>query len=114
MRNQSQKVIFRITFHYLGKVYTLFANSIVSADNLYGMVVIEEIAFKQSKRLIVASEEDTKNEFKGVKRLYLPYHSILRVDELQDFDEESIKGPQKLTHIKDNVIQPVEFFRPPR
>jgi hypothetical protein len=47
-------------------------------------VEVEELVFGERSALVVdPSEEKIKAEFEGVKRSYLPLHSVLRIDEVR-------------------------------
>ena len=75
--------IYRITFLNQGKVYEIYARN-VSQGGLLGFVEIEQLIFGERTRLVIdSSEEQLKTEFEGVKRTYLPMHSVLRIDEVE-------------------------------
>jgi hypothetical protein len=66
-----------------GKVYEVYARS-VSHGGLFGFIEVEELVFGERSRVVVdPTEERIKSEFAGVKRSYLPVHSILRIDEVE-------------------------------
>jgi hypothetical protein len=47
-------------------------------------VEIEELVFGERSSVVVdPGEERIKSEFAGVKRSYLPLHSVLRIDEVR-------------------------------
>jgi len=74
--------IFKVVFLNQGKVYEIYARK-VSHGSLLGFVEIEELVFGERSALVVdPSEERVKAEFEGVRRTYLPMHSILRIDEV--------------------------------
>ncbi len=51
---------------------------------LLGFVEVEELVFGERSTVVVdAAEEKVKAEFDGVKRTYLPMHSVLRIDEVR-------------------------------
>jgi hypothetical protein len=76
------KTIFRISFLNAGEVYEIYASK-VSQGGLFGFVEVEEILFgERSKLLIDSSEERLKTEFDGVCRTYVPFHAIVRIDEV--------------------------------
>ena len=78
----TDETIFRISFVNQGEVYEVYARS-VSQGGLFGFVEIEELIFgERSKLLIDSSEERLKTEFEGVRRIYVPLHSVLRIDEV--------------------------------
>lgn len=78
----TDETIFRISFVNQGEVYEVYARN-VSQGGLFGFVEIEELIFgERSKLLIDSSEERLKTEFEGVRRIYVPLHSVLRIDEV--------------------------------
>ncbi|MGE0113390.1 MAG: DUF1820 family protein [Steroidobacteraceae bacterium] len=75
--------IFKVIFANQGKVYEIYARK-VSHGALWGFVEIEELVFGEKSAVVVdPSEERVKAEFEGVKRTYLPMHSIVRIDEVR-------------------------------
>ena len=75
--------IFKVVFANQGKVYEIYAKK-VSHGELWGFVEVEELVFGTKSSVVVdPSEERVKAEFEGVKRTYLPMHSILRIDEVR-------------------------------
>ena len=75
--------IFKVVFSNQGKVYEIYAKK-VSHGALWGFVEVEELIFGEKSTVLVdPSEERVKSEFEGVKRTYLPMHSILRIDEVR-------------------------------
>src|ERR1043165_4487616 len=75
--------IFKVVFVNQGKVYEIYARK-VSQGSLFGFVEVEELVFGERSAVVVdPSEERVKTEFEGVKRTYLPLHSILRIDEVR-------------------------------
>jgi hypothetical protein len=75
--------IFKIMFVNQGKVYEVYARK-VSHGSLFGFLEVEDIVFGERSSVVVdPAEERIKAEFEGVKRTYLPLHSVLRVDEVK-------------------------------
>jgi hypothetical protein len=75
--------IFKVVFVNQGKVYEIYAKK-VSHGTLFGFVEVEELVFGERSTVVVdPSEEKIKTEFEGVKRTYLPLHSVLRIDEVK-------------------------------
>ena len=88
----SKKKLYKITFNNQGKLYELYANE-VSNSNLLGFIEIESLVFGEKTSLVVdPSEEKIKTEFEGVKRTYVPMHSVLRIDEV---DEQGVSKVSK-------------------
>lgn len=75
--------IFKVIFANHGKVYEIYAKK-VSHGTLWGFVEVEELVFGTKSTVVVdPSEERVKDEFEGVKRTYIPMHSVLRIDEVR-------------------------------
>ena len=49
-----------------------------------GFIEVEELVFSKAESSVVVdpTEEHLRLEFKGVKRSYIPMHSIARIDEV--------------------------------
>ena len=75
--------IFKVVFVNQGKIYEIYARK-VSHGGLFGFIEVEEIVFGERSSVVVdPAEERIQTEFAGVKRTYLPLHSILRIDEVR-------------------------------
>jgi hypothetical protein len=75
--------IYKVIFQNQGQVYEVYARS-VSQSDLFGFVEVEQLLFGERSTLIVdSSEERLKTEFAGVKRVFVPIHSIVRIDEVE-------------------------------
>jgi hypothetical protein len=75
--------IFKILFLHQGKVYEIYARK-VSHGGLLGFVEVEDLVFGERSGVVLdPGEERIKSEFGGVKRTYLPMHSVLRIDEVK-------------------------------
>jgi hypothetical protein len=101
--------IFRIMFVNQGKVYEVYARK-VSHGGLFGFVEVEDLVFGERTGVVLdPGEERIKTEFEGVKRTYLPLHSVLRVDEVKK------QGTAKIVALEGgNVSQfPVPLYSVP-
>ncbi len=75
--------IFKILFVNQGKVYEIYARK-VSHGSMLGFLEVEELVFGEKSSIVLdPGEERIKAEFAGVKRTFLPMHSVLRVDEVR-------------------------------
>lgn len=103
----STKNLYKVVFINQGQVYEIYARG-VGHGSLFGFVEIEELVFGERTSVVVdPSEEKIKSEFEGVKRTYLPMHSILRIDEV---DKE---GASKISKAEGNIAQfPVPVYTP--
>ena len=92
--------IFKVVFVNQGKVYEIYARK-VSHGSLFGFIEVEELVFGERSAVVVdPSEEKVKAEFEGVKRTYLPLHSVLRVDEVRQ------QGISKVTAFEGSNVTP--------
>ena len=83
VRAMATSHIFRIVFVNQGKIYEVYARR-VSHGELFGFIEVEELMFGERSSVVLdPSEERIKSEFSGVKRTFLPMHSILRIDEVK-------------------------------
>jgi hypothetical protein len=100
--------IFKVLFVNQGKVYEIYARK-VSHGAMLGFVEVEELVFDERAGIVLdPTEERIKSEFAGVKRSFLPTHSVLRIDEV------SKRGASKITQYEGNVAQfPTSLFTPP-
>lgn len=87
----SAEPLYKIVFRQHDKVCTLYSRYI-SEESLMGFIELDEITFSDNTSGIVidTAEEKLKEEFSGVKRCYLPMHSILRIDEVAAIGAASV------------------------
>jgi hypothetical protein len=101
--------IFKVVFVNQGKLYEIYARK-VSHGGLFGFIEVEEMVFGERSAVVVdPTEEKIKAEFEGVKRTFLPLHSVLRIDEVRK------QGVSKITAVEgaSNVAQfPMPMFTP--
>jgi hypothetical protein len=99
------RTVYKIVFHNQSKVYEVYARS-VSQGTLYGFVEVEEIVFGERSSVVLdPSEESLKNEFKGVKRTYIPMHSVIRIDEVEKEGTPTIRNRED----GDHKVTPFQF-----
>ena len=102
------KRIYKVMFLNQGKLYEIYAQK-VSHGTLFGFIEVEELAFEERTSVVVdPSQEKIKSEFDGVKRSYLPLHSIVRIDEVDK------QGSSKISKVEGgNVAQfPIPMYTP--
>ncbi len=91
----ASKPIYRVVFINQGKIYELYARHVGQSD-MYGFIEVGELIFgERSAVLVDPAEEKLKAEFTGVKRTYVPMHSVVRVDEVEK------EGTNKITNLGD-------------
>lgn len=91
--------LYRVSFINQDKVYEIFAKQVYESD-LYGFLAVEEIVFgSQSEVVVDPSEEKLKSEFDSVKRSFIPFHSVIRIDEVKKQGVCKIKNYEAGTNI---------------
>lgn len=86
----SKEPIYRVVFSNQDKVYEIYARS-VGEGAMFGFVEVQELVFGENTDLLIdPAEEKLKTEFEGVRRTYLPMHSIIRIDEVDERREAKI------------------------
>jgi hypothetical protein len=81
--NDMAQPIYKVIFRQEGNIYEVYARQIFQSD-MWGFIEIEEFLFGERSQILVdPSEERLKNEFGGVKRSYIPMHSVIRIDEVE-------------------------------
>jgi len=89
----SNQCVYRISFINQGKVYEVYANH-VGASDMLGFIEVSHLQFGEKSSVVLdPGEESLKNEFKRVKRTYIPMHAVIRVDEVEKL------GHAKITEI---------------
>jgi hypothetical protein len=104
----SARHLYKVIFVSQGKVYEVYARS-VTQGQLFGFIEIEKLVFGERSSVVVdPSEERIRTEFAGVRRTYLPMHSVLRIDEVEK------QGVSKITVAEGgNVAQfPIPVYTP--
>lgn len=92
-----KEAIYRIKFLNQDEVYEVYARNIYQSD-LWGFLEVEDYVFGSQTQMVVdPSEEKLKQQFEEVERSYIPMHSIIRIDEVQE------GGVAKITEAKGNV-----------
>jgi hypothetical protein len=92
--------IYKIQFVNQGKVFEIYARK-VSQGGMFGFVEVEELVFGERSSVVLdPGEERIKNEFAGVKRTFLPMHSILRIDEVKK------SGVSKVVALEGSNVMP--------
>ncbi|SMF54725.1 hypothetical protein SAMN02745866_03486 [Alteromonadaceae bacterium Bs31] len=93
--------VFKVVFYNRNQIYEVYARAIYQSE-MYGFIEVEEFVFGEHTQLLVdPAEEKLKNEFAGVKRSYIPMHSVVRIDEVEK------EGSVKVSEVKagDKIAQ---------
>lgn len=109
-RPKSQK-IYKVLFVNQGRVFEIYARHIAQGA-LYGFVEVEDLVFGEKTSLVVdPSEERLRNEFSGVKRLFLPMHALIRIDEVEKEGVSKIRAGEEAGNV---TPFPQPLYGPPR
>ena len=81
---------YKVTFSNENELYQVCARE-VSTSELLGLIEIGDFIFPQNKLVYNPGEERIKREFEGIQRTWIPYHAIVRIDEISDARESEIK-----------------------
>ena len=101
--------IFKVIFHNQGKVFEIYARK-VGHGQIFGFIEVEELIFGERSAVVVdPSEEKIQAEFAGVKRTYLPLHSVIRIDEVRK------SGVSKVSSADGSNVSPFPYavYTPP-
>ena len=75
--------VYRVSFLSQGQVYELYARR-VTQGGFFGFIEVEELLFGERSRLVVdPGEERLRTEFEGVRRVFVPMHAVIRIDEVE-------------------------------
>lgn len=88
--HKREKTYYKITFSNEEELYQVCARELSSSD-LYGLIEIGDFIFPTNRLVYNPGEERLKREFEGIKRTWIPYHSIVRIDEIQESRESESK-----------------------
>ena len=91
-----------------GRVYELYAKNVGSAE-MFGFIEVSQLLWSQKSSVVIDPSEDSlRHEFSGVKRFYVPMHSVIRVDEVdhEGIAKVSIAG-------QGGTVSPFPVFIPP-
>ncbi|MEO8503946.1 MAG: DUF1820 family protein [Acidobacteriota bacterium] len=75
--------VYKVVFQNQGQVVELYARQ-VGQGSLFGFVEVEDLVFGTRSELVVdPTEEGLRNEYGNARRLYLPLHAVLRIEEVE-------------------------------
>lgn len=79
-----ENILYRVLFHQDNKIFEVYSNYI-SEEALVGFLEVEDLVLTELHSTILIdpdNEDRMRQEFKEVKRCYIPIHLILRIDEI--------------------------------
>ncbi len=75
--------VYKVIVSNQGQVFEIYAAHVAQGE-MFGFVEVEQLLFGERSQLIVdSSEERLKTEFAGVKRVFIPMHAVIRIDEVE-------------------------------
>ncbi|GMR20364.1 MAG: DUF1820 family protein [Gammaproteobacteria bacterium] len=78
-----RKNIYKVMFVNHGQVYEIYCKEVVQSG-MMGFIEIEGMIFGEKSAIVIdPTEERLKSEFQDVKRTYIPFQSIIRIDEVK-------------------------------
>ena len=87
----TKKRLYKVVFLNQSKVYELFAGAVSSSD-LYGFVAVDELQFKLDEGVLIDPTEDRlREEFADTETLFLPMHSIVRIEQVKQRGKSKIR-----------------------
>lgn len=93
---KEQEPIYRIHFVQENKSYEIYAK-FISEESLMGFMEVDELLFSDEATVVVdPSEEKLKDEFKGVKSIFIPYHAVNRIDVMYK------EGPARVRNVDES------------
>jgi hypothetical protein len=81
---------YKVSFTRDQELYQICARQ-VHASDLYGLIEISDFVFPEGRLVFNPGEERLRREFEGIQRTFLPYHTIVRIDEVLESQEREIK-----------------------
>ena len=105
--SKTPAILYKITFLQNDNVVEMYAKNVAESD-MFGFIIVENLVFGETTSLVVdPSEERLKEQFKGVKRTYIPMHTVLRIDEVEKAASGKIitrpSGNNKISPLPNNV-----------
>ncbi len=90
-------LLYRVQFISSGERYELYVRELVNSQ-VFGFIEIGDFVWDKHTELVLdPSHEKLKDEFKDVKRTYIPMHNVLRIDHV------SKQGSAKISQLSDKV-----------
>ena len=98
--------MYRIAFLNQGKVYELFCTGVCSS-NLFGFLEVSGLIFGEKDAVVIdPTEEKMRDEFDSVEILYLPLHSVLRVEQVRKKGQAVIRDRESGEKVTPFPISP--------
>ena len=101
-----KKKLYRIAFLSQGKVYELFCTAVCTSQ-LFGFIEVSGLVFGEKDAVVIdPTEEKMRDEFDGVEILYLPMHSVLRIEQVRKKGQAVIRDRESGEKVTPFPISP--------
>jgi hypothetical protein len=91
--------LYKIVFQTQGQIVELYARQ-VGQGGLFGFVEVSDLVFGSRSEIVVdPGEEGLRNEYGGARRLFLPLHAILRIEEVEKQGHARVRPAREGTGI---------------
>ena len=91
----TKKELFRVRFLNKedSKASEVVVKEVISSD-LMGFILLKDFVFNdQKKPVILPSEEEARKRFHDVRKLHIPYHNVISIEEFEPENLEVKKFP---------------------
>ncbi|UJF23945.1 DUF1820 family protein [Suttonella sp. R2A3] len=94
------EVIYRVQYHHAEIQYDIYVRHVYPSD-MPGFICIEGFLFQEETQLLIDPRmEKLSHEFANVETAFIPYHQIIRIDQVSKAGESQTKTLEKNDKIK--------------
>lgn len=98
--------IYKVMFHNQGQIYEVYVKNIYQSE-LYGFIEIEDYVFGTPAQVVIdPSEDKLRSEFDAVQRSFIPMHTVIRIDEVEQ------EGQAKIINSTGDKVTPFPMIMP--
>ena len=107
--------VYKVLFTSNGQLVELYARQ-VTQGSLFGFIEIEDLIFGGRSQVVVdPGEESLRNEFGEAKRLFIPLHAVVRIDEVEREGTSRMRAaPEGAGAVRPFPIPVIKPGEPPR
>lgn len=108
----SKTFVYRVIFVEDDEIYEIFAKHVAESE-MFGFIIVEDMLFGEKSTVVVdPSEELLKARFSGVRKTFIPMHSVIRIDEVESEGAVKIckkgKNGDNVRHFPANIYTSLE------
>jgi hypothetical protein len=106
--------VYKVLFTSNGQLVELFARQ-VTQGSLFGFIEVEDLIFGARSQVVVdPGEESLRHEFGEAKRLFLPLHAVVRIEEVEREGTSRMRAaPEGASTVRPFPIPAVKPADPP-